>query len=84
MTGRILIDFVPAEGAMVRMLGLVERRGFSLRGLAMEEYVEGASLILDLEPRDPSRRVEVLARQLCRLIDVNSVSLVTASPGLAA
>jgi acetolactate synthase regulatory subunit len=63
------------------MLGMVERRGYALRGVAMEEKANGASLVVDVEPRDPSRRVDVVARQLDRLVDVNSVSIVTASQG---
>jgi hypothetical protein len=43
----------------------------------MEEQPNGASLVLDVEPRDPSRRVDVIARQLDRLIEVNNVSIVT-------
>ena len=72
-----MISFTPAEGAVVRMLGLVERRGYELRGLAMEELPNGASIVIDVEPRDSSRRVEVVARQLDRLVDVNSVSILT-------
>jgi acetolactate synthase-1/3 small subunit/acetolactate synthase II small subunit len=78
---RLMISFTPAEGAVVRMLGLVERRGYSLLGLAMEERADGASMTIDLEPRDASRRVEVVARQLDRLVDVNSVSVVTPKQG---
>lgn len=73
-----MIRFTPAEGAVVRMLGLVERRGYALRGLAMEEQANGASITIDIEPRDSSRRVEVVARQLDRLVDVNSISILTA------
>jgi acetolactate synthase regulatory subunit len=73
-----MISFTPAEGAVVRMLGLVERRGYALRGLAMEEQANGASIMIDIEPRDSSRRVEVVARQLDRLVDVNSISILTA------
>jgi acetolactate synthase-1/3 small subunit/acetolactate synthase II small subunit len=72
---RLVISFTPAEGALIRMLGLVERRGYALRGVAMEEQANGASLVLDVEPRDPSRRVDVIARQLDRLIEVNNVSV---------
>jgi acetolactate synthase-1/3 small subunit/acetolactate synthase II small subunit len=75
---RLVISFTPAEGAVIRMLGLVERRGYSLRGLAMEEQPNGASMVIDLEPRDSSRRVDVIARQLDRLVEVNSVSIVNA------
>lgn len=73
-----MISFTAAEGAVVRMLGLVERRGYALRGLAMEEHPTGASIVIDVEPRDSSRRVEVVARQLDRLVDVNSISILTA------
>jgi acetolactate synthase II small subunit len=73
-----MISFTPAEGAVIRMLGLVERRGYALRGLAMKELPNGASIMIDIEPRDSSRRVEVVARQLDRLVDVNSISILTA------
>jgi acetolactate synthase-1/3 small subunit/acetolactate synthase II small subunit len=81
---RLVISFTPAEGAVIRMLGLVERRGYALRRLAMEEQANGASLVLDVEPRDPSRRIDVVARQLDRLLEVNSVSIVTGTQAAAA
>ena len=84
MSERLIISFTPAEGAVIRMLGLVERRGYALRGLAMEELANTASLVLDVEPRDPSRRVEVIARQLDRLVEVNNVSIVTGTQAAAA
>jgi acetolactate synthase II small subunit len=74
VTERLTIDFTPAEGAVVRMIGLVERRGYVVRGLAMNERADSASLTMDVEPRDPSRRVQVVAQQLGRLVDVNQVS----------
>ncbi|HEX8937679.1 MAG TPA: ACT domain-containing protein [Sphingomicrobium sp.] len=75
MTERLTINFTPAEGALLRMLGLVERRGYLLRNVTMKEDGGTASLVIDVEPRDSSRRVEVVALQLGRLIDVNSVNL---------
>ena len=69
-TGRIDIAFAPAEGAVIRMLGLVERRGFELRGVRMSE----GALTIDVAPRDASRRLDVLESQLRRLVDVTSVS----------
>jgi acetolactate synthase regulatory subunit len=78
---RLVVNFTPAEGAVIRMLGVIERRGYALRGLAMEENVESALLTVDLEPRDPARRVDVVARQLDRLIDVQSVTIVTPTQG---
>jgi acetolactate synthase II small subunit len=81
---RLAIDFTPAEGAVVRVLGLVERRGFVVRRLAMSEQENGASLVIDLEPRDPSRRAEVVARQLGRLVDVNQVTIAPRDTGNSA
>lgn len=79
MSGRVKIDFTPGDGAVVRMLGLVERRGYALRRVTMEEHCGTALMVVDLEPRDSSRRVEVVARQLERLVDVNCVSIITSS-----
>jgi acetolactate synthase regulatory subunit len=78
---RLTIDFTPAEGALVRMLGLVERRGYVIRELAVNEQAGAGSLVIDVEPRDPTRRVQVMAQQLDRLIDVNSVCLETRAAG---
>lgn len=78
---RLMVRFTPSEGAVIRMLGLVERRGYALRAVKMEERTDDASLTVEVEPRDPARRVEVVARQLQRLVDVNSVSIVTCTEG---
>lgn len=74
MSGRIEIDFAMAEGAVLRMLGLVERRGFEVRGISMAERQGQGSLALDVRPRDAGRRLEVIAAQLRRLHDVRQVS----------
>lgn len=81
MTERLTIDFTPAEGALVRMLGLIERRGYQLRNVAMNDNGSSASLIVDVQPLDSGRRVEVVAQQLGRLIDVNNVTLATPTAG---
>jgi len=79
-TVRIEIDFAMAEGAVLRMLGLVERRGFEVRSIAMTGREGRGSLSLDVSPRDPGRRPEVVAGQLRRLNDVRHVRL--SEPGL--
>ena len=68
---RVTVEFTPGEGALVRVLGLVERRGFDVRGIAMA----GGSMTIDLNPRDPSRRLEMLDLQLRRLADVRDVEI---------
>ena len=84
MTDRLTIEFDPAEGAVLRMLGLIERRGYLLRSVMMSEQPRGASLIVDLEPRDAGRRVQVVAEQLRRLVDVNKVMLADPASGPSA
>ncbi len=77
MSERMIVEFTPMEGATVRMLGLVERRGFRVCGLSMTEQDEGkATLTLDLEPRDAGRNLDILGLQILRLHGVTGVSRV--------
>ena len=78
---QLVINFKPAEGALVRILGLIERRGFVLRDLAVRDEDTDGSLTVNLEPRDQNRQFDVLARQVDRLVDVKSVSFGTALTG---
>ena len=75
MSERLTINFAPAEGAVLRMLGLVERRGYAVRALNMSEKENKGVLVMDVDARDPGRRIDVVAQQLGRLIDVQSVTL---------
>jgi acetolactate synthase-1/3 small subunit/acetolactate synthase II small subunit len=84
VTGRIEIEFRPGEGALLRMLGVVERRGFVVRGIAMAESSSEANIAIDVEARDPLRRLDVLTRQLERLIEVRSVTFSTEQAGTPA
>jgi acetolactate synthase regulatory subunit len=72
---RLVVEFTAEEGALVRMLGVVERRGFILRRTVMAELPCGrrATLALTVEPRDAGRSVETLALQLGRLVCVGRV-----------
>lgn len=70
---RIAIDFRPAEGAAIRIIGLVERRGFRVTRIAMDAGEE--AMTLTLEPRDPGRGLDVLARQIDRLHDVRATHI---------
>lgn len=75
-TDRLFVEFETAEGAVLRMMGLVERRGFRIRRVAMAEQPNGrtGSLALVIVPHDGNRSIEVLTRQLERLHGVRSVS----------
>ena len=81
MTERLTVNFAPAEGAVLRILGLVERRGYALRGVSMSEKGDNGVLVVDVEPRDASRRVNVVAQQLGRLVEVHSVALASCDAG---
>ncbi len=79
MNGRVIVDFALVEGAMIRMLGLVERRGFRVRGLEMRQEGASGCVTLEVEARDPGRRLDVLDLQLRRLSEVRKVFLFPAS-----
>ena len=78
MSRCVEIDLDHAEGALLRVLGTVERRGFALVELAAEKRdSESFSVRLRLDgERDP----QVLCRQLERLIDVRCVRLLPDPP----
>ena len=79
MTGRLIIAYRDEEGAIGRIIGLVERRGFELRGLTMTGEATGHKLTLDVAARDSSRRLDVLDLQLRRLNVVSQVSTIAAA-----
>jgi acetolactate synthase-1/3 small subunit/acetolactate synthase II small subunit len=78
---QLVIRFRPAEGAIVRILGLIERRGFILRDLTVQDEDADGSIVVDLTPREQARQLDVLARQLGRLVDVKGVSIATPMAG---
>ena len=78
MSHELLVEIEPVEGALLRVLGTVERRGFGLRGVtAATTDARHQSLRLELEgDRDP----QILCRQLERLVDVRQVRLMSEAP----
>ena len=79
---RIDIGFSMTEGAVLRMVGLVERRGFEVRGIVMGEKEAGQGAIaLDVRPRDASRSLDIVAGHLRRLHEVKTVSCTPQASG---
>lgn len=76
MTCRIDIDFRPGEGAVMRLIGLVERRGFVVRAISLPPARPGAAarLTLEVSPRDPGRRVETVCAQIAKMYEVVAVA----------
>lgn len=88
---RIRIDFALDEGAILRILGLIERRGFRVVGIAMHQTSatgpgggDTAAMTIDVEARDAGRNLAVLVPQLHRLIEVRSVGIFSAQMASAA
>lgn len=67
------IELEHTEGALLRLLGTVERRGFALLGIsASKPAADCYAIRLDISgDRDP----QVLCRQLERLVEVRAVRL---------
>ena len=66
------LTLAPAEGALVRVLGLIERRGFRLGAIRSEPSSRGLDVFLQLPADRPG---DVLLRQVQRLHDVRAASL---------
>lgn len=78
MSRRLQISLAATEGALIRVLGTVERRGYSLSSLHVEKNESGMQISMQIES---DRDASVLCRQLDRLFDVQSVVL-EAEPAL--
>lgn len=79
----VRIEFRCAEGALRRVLGVTEARAFSVRSMQMGSDGDRAVMTLALEPRDESRKVDTLLRQLTRLQEVETTIRLTNAPPVA-
>ncbi len=73
-TQTLHIEFESAEGALLRLIGLVERRGYEVCSMNLPTPATG-TMILDLGimARDGDRDIGVLRRQIHRLTGVRRV-----------
>jgi len=71
------------RGALLRILGTTERRGFILLNLHLDDAIEDIHR-LQLRVATDDRSVQVLARQLARLHDVFEVRISAPAAQLAA
>lgn len=68
------IELEHAEGAVRRILGVVEGRGFEVRSISMDANTpSAASLMLCVEGRGAGRDPDILKRQIARLYGVRRV-----------
>lgn len=73
MNTLIHIRLNTAEGAVLRTLGLIERRGFRLLDMHLEALSAERQLSLGVDGGE--RNAQVLRRQLLRLEDVQEVAI---------
>ncbi|SEL62448.1 acetolactate synthase, small subunit [Pseudoxanthomonas sp. GM95] len=87
MQYRLDLIVKPAEGALVRVIGMVERRGFVLRDVQATPHADGRWR-LQMQV-DSTRPGETLRHQLekvydCESVTVSAVAAVAADAGVAA
>ena len=71
-TVHILID--RADGALQRLIGLVERRGFHIGAMNMAPEGEGLRIALTVRGRDVGRSMDNLGLQIDRLVGARRIS----------
>ncbi len=76
MQRTIELSLTRVEGAIVRAIGLIERRGFAVTAIDTRSDAASETLELRLEVASRGRPFEVLIRQIGRLFDVRSARLV--------
>jgi acetolactate synthase-1/3 small subunit/acetolactate synthase II small subunit len=81
MRRTIELRLARAEGAIVRTLGLIERRGFAVTAITMRSDGASETLVLRLEVVSEGRPFDVLLRQIMRLFDVRAALLVESPHG---
>jgi acetolactate synthase-1/3 small subunit len=81
----IHIELDRLEGSLIRVIGLIERRGFHIDAMELFDLGDdkrGASVTV--RPRDPSRNADMLGLQIDRLYGVRRLSEAPSRPKAAA
>jgi acetolactate synthase II small subunit len=76
VNARLTIEYYVAEGAVIRMIGLVERRGFRVTRIVMAEQPCGrrGTLVIEVAASDAARSIDILALQIGRIHGVTRVT----------
>ena len=72
------------EGALVRLLGLIERRGFAVTSMNAHPDESAQHVEVTVSVHSAGRSVETLARQIQKLYDVRSVACLAGADSPAA
>ncbi|WBT07126.1 ACT domain-containing protein [Brevundimonas vesicularis] len=74
MSNTIHIQIDRADGSLQRLIGLVERRGFYIDGMALADEGAFRRIALTVRGRDAGRCMDNLGRQIDRLFGVRRIS----------
>ena len=74
MSDTIHIQIDRADGSLQRLIGLVERRGFHIDGMALADEGAFRHIALTVRGRDAGRCMDNLGRQIDRLFGVRRIS----------
>lgn len=77
MTDTILIQIDRSEGSLQRLIGLIERRGFHIDRMTVVDAGANREVRLGVRGRDANRCIDVLGRQIDRLVGVRRVGAST-------
>lgn len=77
MNHTLRMNLHKVEGALIRLLGLIERRGFAVT--SMNACTDEHSVEVTVDIHSAGRSVETLTRQIQKLYDVRSVACLTAA-----
>jgi acetolactate synthase II small subunit len=79
MNHTLRMNIQKVEGAMIRLLGLIERRGFSVT--AMNAHADDAAQQVEITIHlySSGRSVDTLTKQIGKLYDVRSVACLSGS-----
>ena len=78
MTACLEVHLKPAEGALLRTLGLIQRRGFTVTEMTLQSVEDGQHLQCSVV--GDGRCPDLLIRQIRRLHDVYSVDRAADQP----
>jgi acetolactate synthase II small subunit len=74
MNHTLRMNIQKVEGAIIRLLGLIERRGFSVTAMNAHSDDARQEVEITVHLRATGRSVETLAKQIEKLYDVRSVA----------
>jgi acetolactate synthase regulatory subunit len=74
-TNTLHLNIDRADGSLQRLIGLVERRGFHIDGLALRDEGHARRVEMTVRGRDASRCSETLGRQIDKLFGVTRVAV---------